>query len=48
VGRPKVDERVEAIIRKALLKGMGTKATAKAAGVGIGTVLRVKAELTAD
>jgi len=24
---------------------MGTKATAKAAGVGIGTVLRVKAEL---
>ena len=30
-GRPKIDAAVEAIIRKALLKGMGTKATAKAA-----------------
>src|SRR5258708_38948271 len=46
-GRPKIDPAIEALIRKALLKGMGTKATAEAAGVGIGTVLRVKAELTA-
>lgn len=46
-GRPKIDAAVEAIIRKSLLKGMGTKATAKAAGVGIGTVLRVRAELAA-
>jgi DNA invertase Pin-like site-specific DNA recombinase len=46
-GRPKIDAAVEAIIRKALMKGMGTKATARAAGVGIGTVLRVKAELGA-
>jgi DNA invertase Pin-like site-specific DNA recombinase len=46
-GRPKIDAGVEAIIRKSLLKGMGTKATAKAAGVGIGTVLRVRAELAA-
>jgi DNA invertase Pin-like site-specific DNA recombinase len=46
-GRPKIDAAVEAIIRKALLKGMGTKATAKVAGVGIGTVLRVRAELAA-
>ncbi len=47
LGRPKVDERVEAIIRQSLLKGNGTKKTAQLAGVGIGTVLRVKTELAA-
>jgi DNA invertase Pin-like site-specific DNA recombinase len=45
LGRPKVDERIEAAIRRSLLKGNGTKKTAQRAGVGIGTVLRVKAEL---
>jgi DNA invertase Pin-like site-specific DNA recombinase len=45
LGRPKVDKAVEALIRKSLLKGMGTKPTAKAAGVGIGTVLRIRGEL---
>jgi hypothetical protein len=34
--RPKIDAAVEALVRKFLLKGMGTKATAKATGVGIG------------
>ncbi len=44
-GRPKIDAAVEALIRRSLAKGEGTKATAKAAGVGIGTVLRIKHEL---
>ncbi len=47
-GRPKVDAAVESLIRKSLLKGTGTKATARAAGCGIGTVLRVKAKLAAE
>jgi DNA invertase Pin-like site-specific DNA recombinase len=44
-GRPKIDVAVEALIRRSLAKGDGTKATAKAASVGIGTVLRIKAEM---
>jgi DNA invertase Pin-like site-specific DNA recombinase len=44
-GRPKIDATVEARIRRSLAKGTGTKATARAAGVGIGTVLRIKQEL---
>jgi DNA invertase Pin-like site-specific DNA recombinase len=47
-GRPKVDAAVESLIRKSLLKGTGTKATARVAGCGIGTVLRVKAKLAAE
>jgi DNA invertase Pin-like site-specific DNA recombinase len=44
-GRPKIDAAVEALIRQSLTKGAGTKATARAVGVGIGTVLRIKTEL---
>ena len=44
-GRPKIDSAVEAFIRQSLANGTGTKATAKAAGVGIGTVLRIRGEL---
>jgi DNA invertase Pin-like site-specific DNA recombinase len=44
LGRPKIDAAVEALIRRSLGKGEGIKATAKAAGVGIGTVLRIKHE----
>jgi DNA invertase Pin-like site-specific DNA recombinase len=47
LGRPKVDERVEAAIRHSLKKGNGTKKTAQLAGVGIGTVLRIRSELSA-
>jgi DNA invertase Pin-like site-specific DNA recombinase len=46
-GRPKVDAAVVSLVRRSLLKGAGTKATARVAGVGIGTVLRIKAELSA-
>jgi DNA invertase Pin-like site-specific DNA recombinase len=42
LGRPKVDERIEAAIRDALKKGVGIKKTAKLLGCGIATVYRVK------
>jgi DNA invertase Pin-like site-specific DNA recombinase len=45
LGRPKVDEKIEAAIRRSLLNGNGTKKTALLAGVGIGTILRIKAGL---
>ena len=41
-GRPKIDAAVEARSRKSLLKGAGTKETASAVGVWVGTVVRVK------
>ena len=44
-GRPKVDAKTEAAIKKLLLRGVGTKATAAAVGVGVGTVVRIKREL---
>jgi len=42
LGRPKVDERIEAAIRHSLKKGNGTKKTAQLTSVEIGTVLRVR------
>jgi DNA invertase Pin-like site-specific DNA recombinase len=43
-GRPRIDPKTERAIRAALAKGQGIRRTAKAVGVGIGTVHRVKAE----
>jgi DNA invertase Pin-like site-specific DNA recombinase len=44
LGRPRVDEAMEAAIRKSLRKGVGIRKTATALGVGTGTVQRIKAE----
>ena len=44
-GRPKVDAKTETAIKKLLLRGAGSKATAAAVGVGVGTVIRLKHEL---
>jgi hypothetical protein len=41
-----VGEKVEAAIRRALAKGRGIHAVARAVGVGAGTVQRVRAELS--
>jgi DNA invertase Pin-like site-specific DNA recombinase len=43
-GRPKVDAKTETAIKKLLLRGVGSKATAAAVGVGVGTVIRLKHE----
>jgi DNA invertase Pin-like site-specific DNA recombinase len=49
LGRPKVAASVEARIRRELRQaGTGVKATAKALGVGVGTVQRVDRELRAN
>ena len=46
LGRPKIDEKVEAAIRKALEKGdKGKHKLAAEFGVGSGTVARIKAEM---
>jgi DNA invertase Pin-like site-specific DNA recombinase len=45
LGRPAVGAKTEATIKRLLKKGTGTKKTAAMAGVGIGTVIRLKREL---
>jgi DNA invertase Pin-like site-specific DNA recombinase len=47
LGRPKINAEREAAIRRALAKGAGIIKVAKAVGVGVGTVQRVKSEMTA-
>jgi DNA invertase Pin-like site-specific DNA recombinase len=48
LGRPPIDAKVEAAITKALRKGKtGIRKTAALHGVGVGTVQRIKAALTA-
>ena len=42
LGRPRVGEKVEAAIRRELAKGRGIHAVARAVGVGVGTVQRVR------
>jgi DNA invertase Pin-like site-specific DNA recombinase len=45
LGRPRIDAKVEARVRKQLKKGVGTLKVAKTLGVGTNTVQRVKAEM---
>ena len=47
LGRPKVDAKIEALVRKHLSKGTGILKTAKALGIGTGTVQRIKLETVA-
>jgi DNA invertase Pin-like site-specific DNA recombinase len=47
LGRPRVDHRIAARVRAELTKGTGVIKTAKALGVGVGTVQRIKREMTA-
>ncbi|MGA3401476.1 MAG: recombinase family protein [Acetobacteraceae bacterium] len=47
LGRPKTGAKVEAAIRARLATGEGVKKVAKAAGVGNGTVSRIKAAMAA-
>jgi DNA invertase Pin-like site-specific DNA recombinase len=48
LGRPRIDERTEAAIRRAIAKGtMGKHKIAAEFGVGSGTVARIKAEMGA-
>ena len=44
LGRPRVDHRMEAKVRTELTKGTGVVKTAKALGIGVGTVQRIKRE----
>ena len=49
LGRPSIDEKTEAAIRKAIAKGdMGKHKIAKLLGVGSGTVARIRAEMAAS
>jgi DNA invertase Pin-like site-specific DNA recombinase len=48
LGRPKVGSKVDAAIRERLATGAGMLGTAKALGVGVSTVQRVKREMAAD
>jgi DNA invertase Pin-like site-specific DNA recombinase len=45
LGRPKVEATTEATIRRLLVDGTGTKRAAAIAGVGVGTIIRIKREL---
>ena len=45
LGRPTVEEKTEAAVKRLLRKGAGTWKTAAMMGVGIGTVIRIKREL---
>jgi DNA invertase Pin-like site-specific DNA recombinase len=45
LGRPRVDHRIEAKVRAELTKGTGVVKTAKALGIGVGTVQRIKREV---
>jgi DNA invertase Pin-like site-specific DNA recombinase len=42
LGRPQVDQRIAARVRAELTKGTGILKTAKALGIGVGTVQRIK------
>jgi DNA invertase Pin-like site-specific DNA recombinase len=44
LGRPRIADRIEQLIRAELAKGRGIRAVAEAVGVGTSTVQRVKAE----
>ena len=48
VGRPKIAAEVEQSIREALRQGRGIISTAKAHGVGVSAVQRVKAQLASE
>ena len=48
IGMPKVPEGVEAAVRASLAQGTGILKTAKVLGVGVGTVQRIKADLTTN
>jgi DNA invertase Pin-like site-specific DNA recombinase len=48
LGRPRVGSKVDAAIRKRLASGAGMLGTAKALGVGVSTVQRVKREMAAE
>jgi DNA invertase Pin-like site-specific DNA recombinase len=48
VGRPKIAAEVEQCIREVLQQGRGIISTAKAHGVGVSTVQRVKAQLASE
>jgi DNA invertase Pin-like site-specific DNA recombinase len=48
LGRPRVDHRIEARVRAELAKGAGVIKTAKALGIGVGTVQRIKREAQAS
>src|ERR1700720_2103631 len=45
LGRPRVDHRIAARVRAELTKGTGVIKTAKALGIGVGTVQRIKREM---
>jgi DNA invertase Pin-like site-specific DNA recombinase len=45
LGRPKVDEKVEAAIKRLLRKGTGTKAIARETGASPSVIVRIKREL---
>jgi hypothetical protein len=47
VGRPRIDGKLEAKIRGLLGSGKGICSTAVAAGVGVATVQRIKADMRA-
>jgi len=47
LGRPKVDGKKAAAIRRSLEQGVGIKRTAKDVGCGIATVYRVRGEASA-
>jgi DNA invertase Pin-like site-specific DNA recombinase len=47
LGRPRVDHRIAARVRAELTKGTGVIKTAKALGIGVGTVQRIKREMAA-
>jgi DNA invertase Pin-like site-specific DNA recombinase len=47
LGRPRVDHRIAARVRAELTKGTGVIKAAKALGIGVGTVQRIKREMAA-
>jgi DNA invertase Pin-like site-specific DNA recombinase len=47
-GRPKIAAKIEQSIREALQEGRGIVSTAKAHGVGVSAVQRIKAEMVAE
>jgi DNA invertase Pin-like site-specific DNA recombinase len=47
LGRPRVDHKIAARVRAELTKGSGMIKTAKALGIGVGTVQRIKREMAA-
>ena len=47
LGRPRIDQKLEAAIRRSLAVGVGIGKTARTHGVGTATVQRIKAQLAA-